>query len=61
MMEKSCQLAISMTEPSFPAKGDAGSAMRLGREGEGAARAGHSTESHSTEELCCEPGMSFET
>lgn len=50
-----------MTEPSFPAKGDAGSAMRLGREGGGAARAGHSTESHSTEELCCEPGMSFET
>lgn len=34
-----------MTEPSFLAKGDAGSEMRLRREGEGAARAGHSAES----------------
>lgn len=34
-----------MTEPRFPAKGDAGSEMRLRGEGEGAVRAGHSAES----------------
>lgn len=43
-----------MTEPRFPAKGDAGSEMRLRGEGEGR-RGPVTVQSHSTKALCCEP------